>query len=76
LTPSILFILIGGIYFPVYSWIQGIIFFVARLFFTAYVSLKGAAHPVRIAGALLGDISLLTGFILSVISALKFACWI
>ena len=62
---------IGGISYPVPAAIFGWIYFVARLFYCWYVSSQGAKHPLRRVGAFLGDIALVGGFVLTIMTAVK-----
>mmetsp|Transcript_6084 Transcript_6084/g.6692 ORF Transcript_6084/g.6692 Transcript_6084/m.6692 type:complete len:178 (+) Transcript_6084:20-553(+) len=68
ITPTVVMLLIGGIIYPIPAAAFGWTYFVARIFYCFYASEKGASHPLRRVGALLGDIPILGAFILSVMS--------
>jgi len=67
----LLFILIAGLYYPCQASIAGGVFLVARILYCWYASNKGAFHPLRRTGAILGDLAMLTALVYGVLSALK-----
>ena len=70
-TSIIVFLIIGGLRYPLLATGFGVLYFVARIFFTFYVSRKGASHPLRMAGAGLCDVALLGSLVLSVLTAIN-----
>jgi hypothetical protein len=70
IAPVMAFIFIGGIRYGLISAIFGFIFFVGRLFSIAYMSDKGARHPLRSVSALLCDISFLANFVIALIASI------
>ena len=71
LTLSVLTILIGGLEFPITASVMGFVNLLGRLFYLAYISSKGAGHPLRILGALLIDVAILTNVVFSFIFCYK-----
>lgn len=73
--PQTLFIIVGALKNPVFSAILGFVAIFARILYSlGYMNAKGAFNPIRIAGALLNDITLFTSFVLSVIACIS-AYW-
>lgn len=66
--------LAAGIYFPEISIVLSFLIIISRIFFLGYISDEGAGNSYRLVGALLNDIVLCIGFILTIISGLKMSC--
>eukprot|EP01017_Pseudomicrothorax_dubius_P036065 TRINITY_DN512_c0_g1_i1.p1 TRINITY_DN512_c0_g1~~TRINITY_DN512_c0_g1_i1.p1 ORF type:complete len:176 (-),score=32.91 TRINITY_DN512_c0_g1_i1:160-687(-) len=65
------FTLIGGLQYPIAATVLGALFIIGRIFFCAYLLPKGSEDILRSIGALLGDVSLLGTFGISVAAGLK-----
>jgi len=68
--PMLAFLLFGGLEFPIEASVFGGLFFIGRLLYCFYWSKMGSAHPMRVTGAIIGDLSLLGGFIVSLLSGI------
>ena len=71
IVPILVFVILGGLEFPILATIFGGLYFIGRIFFCFYVSKKGSAHPMRIAGAGICDVALLGSFIVAIISGIE-----
>lgn len=67
----IFFIMIAGIGFPIATTVLGFILVISRIFYGFYISRNGPNHPLRVLGAVLGDLGLLGLFGLTVATCLK-----
>ncbi|KRW99077.1 hypothetical protein PPERSA_11678 [Pseudocohnilembus persalinus] len=76
IASVLVFILITGISYPWPAVGLSAATVIGRICYGFYIGDKGANNPLRITGALLGDIVLLAGFIMSVMSGLKMSCTI
>lgn len=63
--------LLSGLYYPILASIGGFAFAFARLCYIFYLRPAGALNFMRILGALLGDISFLMNFVLSILAGVN-----
>lgn len=71
ITTAFILLLVGGIAYPLYAAFCGFTFFIARILYCFYVSKEGAKNKLRGIGAILGDIALLGGLMLAVLSGFE-----
>ena len=67
--PQTLFIIVGGLKYPIFSAVLGFVAIAARLSYAiGYMYAGGNVNPFRILGAISGDIVMIISFVLSVIA--------
>jgi glutathione S-transferase len=71
IASIVVFLAVGGAYYPIEAAAFGLVFFIARILYCWYRSEAGAANPLRRVGAGLGDVGLLGGVVLMFISSIK-----
>ena len=68
---SVVTILLGGLAFPITAAVMGFVNCLGRFFYLAYISSKGASHPLRVLGVLMIDVAIITNVVFSFIVAVK-----
>lgn len=67
--PQTLFIIVGGLRYPIFSAVLGFVAIAGRVLYTAgYMFPTGSSNPMRVLGAITGDIVMIISFVLSVIA--------
>jgi hypothetical protein len=63
--------ILSGLYYPILASIGGFVFALARLCYIFYLRPAGFLNIIRIVGAILGDLSFLMNFILSILAGVN-----